>query len=266
MLFGNEIKTKKEAAVACEFADIYALVRKGHDECGDSAFAYADRDKVILAVFDGVSGERGAANASSVAAKSILDSLKSLKRAESEQIKIAISRASMEIDEGFTTVALAFLERNGSFLLASVGDSAIYSKSGKEIALELPLGRPIGRGDSVLKFFGFRNLVTSVLGPTNFDIELRMAHGKIKKDDILILASDGLVDNLYVETKDGYVKDGTGCRDLGQIIKSSSPKTIVKTLDRIIQQRIKKGKIEEENRILDPKTDDVSLIAIRWDK
>ena len=266
MLFGNEIKTKKEAAVACGFAEIHAMVRKGHEECGDSAFAYADKNKAILAVFDGVSGEKGAANASSIAAKSMLGSLKKLDRADAKEIKAAISKASRDIDEGFTTVALAFLESNGSFIIASVGDSAIYSKSGKEVSLELPLGRPVAKGDSVLKFFGFRNLVTSVVGPTNFEIEVHMADGMIGKGDILIIASDGLVDNLYVETKEGYVSDGTGCRDLGQLIKSSSPKTIVKDLDRIIQKRIKKGKLEEENRILDPKTDDISIIAVRWGK
>ena len=243
-----------------DFGEIAALVRKGHEECGDSAFVYADREKIILAVFDGVSGEKGAANASSVAAKSILDSLKD-KAVTQEDVKNAISKASQDIKEGYTTVALAVI-KGESLIIASVGDSAIYSKSGKAITLELPLGRPVKKGDSVMKFFAFRNLVTSVIGPTNTAIELRIAEGRINKGDMLILASDGLVDNLFVRTKEGFVKDATGTNDLGTLIKSKSPKKIVKDLDSIIQKRVKKGKIEEKERILDPKVDDVSLIVM----
>ncbi|MBN1170349.1 protein phosphatase 2C domain-containing protein [Candidatus Micrarchaeota archaeon] len=266
MILGAEVKTKKEMRFASDFGEIYALVRKGHEECGDSALVYADSEKVILAVFDGVSGEKGAAKASSDAAKSILESLKSICNPGDKEIHDAVSRASMDIREGFTTIAMAFISHDGSMVLASVGDSAIYSKSGKKVALELPLGRAVAKGDSVLKFFGFRNFVTSVIGPANHEIEIKIADGKIKKGNVLILASDGLVDNLYVETKDGYVTDASGSGDLGEIIKSDSPKTIVKDLDNAIRERIKKGKIEEKGRILDPKTDDLCLIALRWAK
>lgn len=245
---------------SCEF---YAIVKRGHEECGDSIAAYCN-DRIVLAVFDGISGEAGAGHASSQAAKGILDYLKTRKATETT-LRDAILYANQQIRFGYTTAAIVSIEKDGSILLAGVGDSPIYSISKGKTSLEIPLGRAVKKGDSILKFFQFRNLVTSVMGPHDSEIELKIKTGRITKGDIIIMASDGLTDNLYVKTKEGYVTDATGTADLKELVgKTTKPQTIVKKLVKEIEKRIKKGKIQNKNRILFPKTDDLTIIALRW--
>jgi len=263
LLLGNNIKDKDECGEKGKLCDFYAIVQKGHEECGDSAFAYTD-DKVIFAVLDGVSGEPGAASASSIAAITILETLKTKKLTE-KAVKEAVIAATRQISHGLTTLALVFIDKKGSFIMASVGDSPIYGISKGKIGMEIPLGRPVNSGDSLLKFLSFRNLVTSVLGPSGVDIELHMKKGKLKKGEMVILASDGLSDNLYLITTEGYVTDASGSKDLKELIGASKdPKAIVKKLMKEVQDRISKGKIEKNGKVLVPKVDDIAIIALRW--
>ena len=103
------------------------------------------------------------------------------------------------------------------------------------------------------------------MGPHDSEIELKIKTGRITKGDIIIMASDALTDNLYVKTKEGYVTDATGTADLKELVgKTTKPQTIVKKLVKEIEKRIKKGKIQNKNRILFPKTDDLTIIALRW--
>lgn len=247
------------------FGPLHYIVRQGHEECGDDIAIYEDDKKLILAVFDGVSGEEGAKNAAKTASQTILNSLKIHDVVNENLLKMAIIDANKEIEKGFTTISLAFIEKTGKITLASVGDSAIYSKSKGKIYLELPLGRAVGNGDSIMKFFAFRNIVTSVLGPSESDMEVHIADGILTKGDILIIASDGLVDNLFVETKNGLISDSSGVNDLESLIKSNEPKEIIKELVDTIDLRLKTGRIEESDKIIEPKKDDLSIIVFRWD-
>ncbi len=265
LLLGRGIMTKAEHGGRTKLCQFYALVKKGHEECGDSAFVYADETQAIIAVLDGVSGEAGAASASSLAAASVLESLKG-KRPTEKDIREAFISASRKIMHGFTTISVVMVDEGGRFIMASVGDSPIYGITREGgIGLEHPLGRPVADGDALLKFLSFRNLVTSVLGPSSTDIEIRVSKGTIKKGEMVLIASDGLSDNLYLITKAGYVTDSSGVQDLKRLIgKLRSPERIVKMLDKEVESRISKGKVEEKCRVLVPKEDDVAIIALRW--
>ena len=264
LIEGTKIDKKAGFGGECRFCDVYLFVKQGHEECGDSAFFYYDSKKAIIGIFDGVSGEAGAASASSVAASAVLGYLKKHDKADEKTIKKALAHANQKIDHGLTTASIAFLEKSGSVVVAGVGDSPVYGISKGKAVLELPLGRPVGKGDSIFKFLYFRNLVTSVLGPSGVDINISMRSGKLRKGEMLILASDGLSDNLFLKVKKGYLTDASGSEDLSRLIAGKKrPETIVKHLARVVERRISKGKKEEKGSVLVPKVDDIAIAVLR---
>lgn len=264
LICGSELEGRAEAGGKTAFCEFFALVRKGHSECGDSAFVFADKDRIVAAVLDGVSGEPGAAMASSDAAKAILECLKTVKEPGESAVKEAMAKAHLAIRIGYTTATILHMSRDGKFIVASLGDSPAFSidKAGK-VALELKMARAVGDGDSILKFFHFRNMVTSVLG-SQTPLEISMRGGTLKGGEVLILASDGLSDNLYLEVKEGYVSDSSGTKDLSRIIgKLRSPGAIVKKLLKTTETRVRGERCEEPGRVLVPKVDDIAIIAVR---
>lgn len=265
LLLGSGINNKASASCESKICALHMLVSKGHGECGDSAFAYCDDERVIIAVFDGVSGEPDAAHASSLAATDVLEFLKARPQSD-RNIRDALIHASKEILRGYTTASIISIAKDGSFIMATVGDSPIYgiNKNG-ELELEIRPGRPVGKGDSIFKFMNFRTLVTSVLGPSEVDMEIQMKEGRISKGEALILASDGLSDNLFVKVKDGYVTDASGAEDLGELIgELRTPEKIVKLIEKELKSRISKGRVERPGAVLHPKPDDLALIVLRW--
>jgi serine/threonine protein phosphatase PrpC len=248
------------------FCDFSIIVKKCHEECGDSAFAYSDAKKAVIGIFDGVSGEPGAALASSAAASAALLHLKALDRCDGKQMKEALMQAQLAVSAGYTTAIVLFLHADGSFIIAGVGDSPAYGiSSGGKISLEIPPSRTTGDRDSIFKFFYFRNLVTAVLGPGGKDVAINMRSGKLKKGEVIIIASDGLLDNLWVKVHDGYVADSSGTADLAGLIgKERSPKKIIALLVKEIVTRIKAGKKEKAGLMLVPKEDDIAIAALRF--
>lgn len=266
LLAGLKIKDAVEAGGSGGFCEFSAFVKKGHEECGDSAFIYCDGGKFAAGVFDGVSGEAGAASASSDAAAAALDYLAKAEKADEKTLREAVVHANDAVKSGFTTAALALVMKDGSFVVAGVGDSPVYSMSKNgEIDTELPLGRAVGDNDSVLKFLNFRNLVTSALGRLEADMDLHMRSGKLEKGELLILASDGLSDNLSFTVAEGYVSDTAGTADLGKLLgKTRKPETIVKILAKAVAARLAKGQKAGGGRMLAPKQDDVAMVAFRF--
>jgi len=265
---GTTITKSKSASAKTSFCELFVLVKKGHEECGDSAFAFCDEDKAVIGVFDGVSGEAGAASASSQAADAVLACLKKTGKCDDKKMREAISKAQNAIDNGFTTAVILFVEKDGSFVIASIGDSPAYGiNSEGNVELELPLARAVGSGDSLFKFLHFRNLVTSVMGPGGGEASLHVRKGKLKKGEMFLLASDGLSDNLWLKVKEGYVVDCSGSDDLKKMVgKKKSPKKIVQKLAAEMEKRIRGGRKEEKDSLLDPKTDDIAMAVITFIK
>jgi serine/threonine protein phosphatase PrpC len=263
---GTKITTSATCTAGTGFCDFSLTVKKGHDECGDSAFAYCDDGKVVIGIFDGVSGEPGAASASSAAAAAALAFLKKLARCDEKQMHAALMEAQLALTGGYTTATILFLQKDGSFLIAGVGDSPAYGISAKgAVSLEIPQARPTADDDSIFKFFYFRNLVTSVLGPHGKDVPIQMRKGKLKKGDMILLASDGLSDNLWVKVHDGYVKDGSGTDDLKSLVgRECEPEKMVSLLLKEVAKRIAVGRIEKKGLMLVPKEDDIAIAALRF--
>ena len=265
LLAGIKITDADECVGSNKFCEFFALVKKGHEECGDSIFVYYDETRLAVGLFDGVSGEEGAASASFEAASAALKYLAKAKKPDESTMKEAMAQANGAIRSGFTTAALALIIKDGSFMVAGVGDSPIYSISANGVDVELPIGRPVGDTHSILKFLALRNLVTSVLGNSGGDINMHVRAGKMKKGETLLLASDGLSDNLYFKVNEGYVSDTAGSTDLAALIgKARNPEAMVKTLAKEVAARLAKGKVEEKTRWLVPKQDDLALAAIRF--
>jgi serine/threonine protein phosphatase PrpC len=263
---GDRVAADMSCSGGTAFCDFCVSVKKGHEECGDSAFAYADEGKVVLGIFDGVSGEPGAAAASSAAASAALEHLKALGRCDQAQMKEALMQAQLAITAGYTTALLLFLEKDGSFLLAGVGDSPAYGISATgEVSLEIPLARATNKDDSIFRFFHFRNLVTCVLGPSGKDVPIRLRSGKLKKGEVILLSSDGLYDNLWVSVHEGYVEDASGTGDLeGLVGPEREPQKLVRRLMDVVAKRVAAGKKEKAGLMLVPKQDDVAIAALRF--
>ncbi len=267
LISGEDVTGTEETSGRNAYCSFYALVRKGHGECGDSAFIYADKDKSVFAVFDGVSGEPGAAMASSDAARAMLGYLKSLESAGEAEMQEAFTKGHLAIRLGATTASVLFLKRDGSFIIAAIGDSPVYGFSaGGSVSVELPLARAVADGDSIMKFFYYRNLVTSVLGSPG-ELNLHMRKGKLGPGEMLIMASDGLSDNLKVKVKDGYVVDSSGRDDLKALValsgNSASAPAIARKIAGELEARVASGKLEEKGTVMVPKEDDISIIVVR---
>ncbi len=277
VLDGSKITDSKSFSFEFTPFSVSMLVKRGHEECGDSAFSYCDKEKLIIGVFDGVSGEPGASIASSDAARSVLKSLKTKNKAGEKDLLEALAKADCEIKKGYTTALVFFVERtSGEFVIANIGDSVAYTRDKNgDVALELPISRVVRNGDSVMRFFTYRNLVTSVLGKGNPNNEAQLSgtqsespdvsicSGKMGKGDFFILASDALPDNLHIKTKEGIVVDASGIDDLKSLIDGETePEKIVKKLEAMLRMRIDKGRAERENEILVPKEDDLTIAVV----
>lgn len=266
LLAGTKIGAAGEFGGGNAFCEFFAIVRKGHEECGDSAFVYCDDRKLAAGVFDGVSGEEGAASASSEAASAALKYLAKAGKADENTMKEAMAKANGAIRSGYTTAALLFMKKDGSFIVAGVGDSPIYSVNAKGgVDVELPIGRPVGDAHSILKYLALRNLVTAVLGNQEGGLSMHVRGGTLAPGEMLVIASDGLSDNLYFKVDGGYVSDTSGSADLAKLIgKKRKPKSIISSLIATISARISKGRIEEKTRFLVPKEDDIAIVAIQF--
>ncbi len=257
----SDRRSEEGVSSATEGFEFSISVRKGHEECGDSAFIYAE-ERIIAGVFDGVSGEAGAAEASSVAAEKILAFFKGKKKIGEKEMKEAILLANGSITHGKTTAALLSIDKGGSFITVCVGDSLVYSiDSDGTVSVEIQQGRSVGDDHSILKYLYFRNLVTSVLGLPEVDMHVRK--GRLKKGELIILASDGLSDNLYFKVKEGYVSDTAGTSDLKSMIgKIREPGSLVRLVMGESVKRMAGEKVELPDRWLVPKKDDIALIAV----
>jgi serine/threonine protein phosphatase PrpC len=266
LIAGNGVKGAESFSGSCGFCDFSVLVKKGHEECGDSAFAWCGERIAAAGVFDGVSGEAGAAAASSAAAAAAMESLMKAEKADEKALKAAIIAANSATESGYTTAVILIVSPDGSFAVAGVGDSPAYSISAKgAVSLELPLGRAVGDGDSILKFLHFRSMVTSVLGRSGIDLALHSRSGRLRKGEMIILASDGLSDNLFFSVKDGYVSDTAGTADLKRILgEMRNPAAIAAKLAKTVSARLAKGKAEKKGSLLVPKNDDVAIAALRF--
>lgn len=261
-------RIKRHAFHSCRygFCEYAAIVKKRHEECGDSAFVYSDRDKALMGVFDGVSGKVNSSLASSAAAQAALEYLRKLPKCNERQMEIAIIRASQAVKAGDTTAVVAFVHKDGMFLIGGVGDSPAYAiDAAGHIAPGISLDKGVADDMPVAAFFKYRHAATASLHKPHKELNPHIWGGKLEKDELLILASDGLSDNLFVKVNDGKVSDSWGMEDLKRILANErSPVKIVRLLADEVANRIARGKVKKPDSILEPNKDDLSILALRF--
>jgi hypothetical protein len=265
-MLGTEIGDEVRGELREGFADVSWFVRKGHNVCGDSAFVHADDSKIVAAVLDGVNGEPGADQASSVAAVAIVNHLKGIESPGKDDIQEALVNAHGNMVFGLTTVALAVVTRDGRFLCASVGDSLAYSLDMKgEVRLELPGARIVGPGSPVQRYLMYRNVVPAALGMGG-DMEIRFKAGELSQGDMLLLTTDGVTDNLTIYVEKGAVRDCTGTKDLGLVIGDArEAQPVVRAIrDEVVRRMGERFDIRDPDRMLVAKTDDVAVVGIKY--
>ncbi len=263
LILANDVIKSLSADAKSDVFSIAATVKRGHTRCGDSVFFYCDDERAFGGVFDGVSGEANAALASSKAAQSVLGLLKSAKAVDEKYLEQVLWNANQIIKRGFTTASIFFLEKNGNYAIACVGDSPIFTIVNGKALPESVSDRPVGIGSPIFDFFQSRNIVTSVLGMEK--IQIQTNSGQLEKGDFLLLCSDGISDNLLIKVKDAFVADDSGAQDLSEILKKETdPKKIVSKLATDISLRIDEPPLAKADYVFEPKKDDLSLLACRF--
>ena len=264
-LLGKDIKDGEKGKLSSKFADFSYHIKKGHDVCGDSAFVYYDEKKAVVAVFDGVSGVDGAEQASSIAAISILNYLKNISSPNKDDLQEALVNAHANIVYGFTTALVVVIMKDGKFTAGSVGDSALYSYGKGKLQLELAPLRLVGEGMDFFRYMMGRNIVPNALGMPS-DMEILFRDGALEKGDILLLATDGIVDNLKILTKENLVTDCSGKKDLLAIIDSETDvdKIVKKITDCIFLRWENKNVPLALGEKITIKTDDVAIVGIQF--
>jgi len=267
-LLGNGIGDEEKGSFSEGFADIAYVVRRGHGTCGDSAFAHVDDKKAVIAVFDGVSGEPGAGEASSIAALAMLNSLKNVDSPTKNDLQESLVNAHSNIVTGSTTAAVIVVEKTGRFICASVGDSTIYSldKSGR-LKLQLQPMRVVGKGSPLDEFIFQRMVVPAALG-LDADMPILMREGKLSGGDVLLVMTDAVIDNLKIRVKGGKVADASGEEDLRLIIGGASGAAgIVRLIrDEIVRRMKAKFDIRDKDSALVSKLDDLAIVGLLFKK
>ena len=264
-ILGKDVKDKEDGNLKSGFVDFSYFVKKGHDVCGDSAFVYHDEKKAIIAVFDGVSGVDGAEQASSIAAVFILNYLKNMSSPNKDDLQEALVNAHANIVYGFTTALIVVIMKDGKFIAGSVGDSALYSYGKGKLQLELAPLRLVGEGMDFFRYMMGRNIVPNALGMPS-DMEILFRDGALEKGDILLLVTDGIVDNLKILTKENLVTDCSGINDLLAIIETETDvdKIVKRITDCIFLRWENKNVPLVLGEKITIKTDDLDIVGIQF--
>ena len=270
MIAGEDVRVTVRWSGKSPFCESALLVRKKNRAaaCGDSVFSYSDQEKAVLGVFDGVGKEADAGMASSKAAAGALSYLKEIGLPDCPSLilcmKEAFRQAAMSIKLGDTTAVMAFIQKTGSGVIGSAGDSPAYLvRSDGTTKLQLPLDNKVGDGALVPDFFSQRSITVSCL-PLTWD-RAHIIPIQLNEGDRLVLASDGLSDNLYVSVRRNRVTDCSGAVDLCKLVGGEhSPTGMITLLADEVARRMEARSIWKWGRIMLSKPDDVAIAALRF--
>ena len=200
-------------AIAGGRAAVYSLVSPGRGTPNEDAVALLPigETTAVLIVADGVGGLPGGGDAAACTVRCMADSLSSL-TGEHGEIRAAIldgiERANQAVrglgGGAATTIAVAEISE-GSVRPYHVGDSTILvvGQRGKiklQTVAHSPVGFALEAGvldETEAMHHAERHIVSNVLGTPDMRIEVGSSRALDPRDTVLV-ASDGLVDNLLV--------------------------------------------------------------------
>ncbi len=182
-----------------------------------------DKDRAVLAVADGVGGQRSGAEAAELALRALAERVQEAAGAADDSLRTAIldglERANEHVAElgvGAATT-LAAVEIDGTTVRPyHVGDSMILAVGQRgKIKLHTVSHSPVGfavesgmldEGDAM--YHEDRYLVSNVVGAPDMRIELG-AEIELSPYDTVLISSDGLLDNLHIEEIIEYIRKGS---------------------------------------------------------
>lgn len=214
LYFEQDMPGAEVCGVAGGSAAVYSARCPGKSTPNEDAAALIpfDERSGVLLVADGVGGDRGGEQASRVAVEAIWTALEHASR-EGMMLRTAIldgiesaSGAVSALGVGAATTLVALEIQDGSVRPYHVGDSMILvvGQRGKiklQTVSHSPIGFAVEAGvldEAEAMHHEDRHLVSNVLGAPDMRIEIGSAIELAARDTVL-LASDGLVDNLRVE-------------------------------------------------------------------
>ncbi len=176
-----------------------------------AAVVRIDADRALLAVADGVGGERGGARAAELAVSAVAEAVRghppgeSLRTALLDGIEAANRAVQAAPGGGLTTLAALSVE-GAAVRPYHVGDSAIllFGQRGKlklQTVSHSPVGFALEAGvldEDEAMHHEDRHVVSNVIGAPDMRIEVG-AKRVMATRDTAVIASDGLFDNLHTD-------------------------------------------------------------------
>ena len=219
-----------------------------------------DGSRVVLAVADGCGGMQAGDEASKLTLKALSRAVGRDNRSDDQSLRAAIldgiERANARVCDlavgAATTLAIAEIvgDRLRTF---HIGDSQIVLVSNRgRLKLVTPPHSPVGYAleagllspDEAM-IHEDRHLVSNVVGSEDCYIEVGMRRRAAKRDT-LVLATDGVFDNLHID-------------EVGDIVRRGELKNAAIQLAKAVDERV-----HSEASTLPSKPDDVTFIIFRW--
>lgn len=217
-------------------------------------------DALVLAVADGVGGARAGREASSIAVKTLRDRLKLL-GGETDRLRTAIldameeaNRVVLDLNLGAATTLVVAEIDNQQVRSYHVGDSEVMSVGQRgrmklQITAHSPTGFAVEAGlmdaDEALHH-DERHILSNVIGADDMRIEVGTAVPLAVRDTVL-LASDGLLDNLTLD----------------EIVEAIRKGPILDACDRLVSEAANRMEGAEPDKPSKP--DDLTIVLFRPD-
>ena len=234
--------------------------RPGRDGPNEDSLAVLpiSEDSVVLVVADGAGGLRGGADASALAVRA-LDRAIAEGQGEGWMLRTAIlngieraNQAVVELGVGAATTLAAVEVADGQARPYHVGDSPILCFGGRgklklETVSHSPVGFAIEAGllaESDAMHHEDRHLVSNLLGESDMRIEVGSSRALAARDT-LVVASDGLSDNLLVH-------------EIAKVARGSDLREACDELASIARRRMYNPEADEPS-----KPDDLTVVMFR---
>ena len=215
-----------------------------------------DATSAVIAVADGVGGERGGARAAELAVTCLAEAVRSrgdaeLRTAVLDGFEAANRAVQADGGGGMTTLAVLAIE-SGAVRPYHVGDSAIllFGQRGKlklQTVSHSPVGFALEAGlldEEEAMHHEDRHVVSNVLGSPDMRIEIG-AKRRLASRDTAVVASDGLFDNLHTD-------------EIVERARRGDPADAARSL-----ARAARGRMQRDAEGSPSKPDDLTLVLFR---